>query len=883
MKKKLIFILSFFFICLFFTYIILTLIENRKKEHLDAEKKIIEVTYNTIIESYRVYSNIIYFNKLNTKETKAILENVYTSSREEQEKIRKNLYEHLIDMYNNMDDYKLKQLHFHLKNNDSFLRFHRPNKYGDNLTNIRNTVAYVNKYQQAISGFEEGRIYNGYRFVYPLKNNDIYLGSVETSVSMESIIDDLRRELNSEADFIIKKSVVDNIVLEEERNNYFSCLIDKNFYHEKDISNSENKNIEPIVKEYSTNNYTKMRNNLLSGEIFNFYSKYNNDYYITTYLPVKNAISNQTIAYIIISNKHNDLYDFIIQYLLFLAILIFLTMCMIYFIYRIDKTKTQLSKKEKVLKEVQKIAKLGYWELDIVENKLKWSDEVYHIFGFNPQEFEASYENFLKYIHPEDIKKVDKAYMDSIKNKTNYQIEHRIITKNGEIKYVEEECRHTFDEYGDVVQSLGTIHDLTSIKLYQLKIKKSKEQFESLVSHIPDMIYRCEIDDDFTMLYINNALETITGYRIDEMRFNRIISFASIIHRNDLAMVRKNIDSMVKNNTLNIDLEYRIISKDGRIIWINDNLQLINDEHHTYIEGVISDITSQKIAYDKLYKFIDTQDNIVILTTGKNIEFANKKFFQFLGFKDIEEYKTNHKCISDLFIEEEKFFNLSLLNEEENWVNIIQTLSHRKRVVAIKGINGITHAFSVTINKFEDAIYIVSFTDISETMLENMKLEQKVLRDTLTNAYNREFFENNYSRLIETFENEDMYFGLAMIDIDNFKKINDTYGHDVGDKILINLVSIIENSSRNDDILIRWGGEEFIMILKVSSENGLKIALENLRKTIENSKINNLPQITCSFGGTLYKDNELITDTIKRADESLYVAKNQGKNRIIIK
>mgnify|MGYP000973944959 CR=1 FL=1 len=91
---------------------------------------------------------------------------------------------------------------------------------------------------------------------------------------------ELRQQL--EADFIIKKSVVDNIVLEEERNNYFSCLIDKNFYHEKDISNSENKNIEPIVKEYSTNNYTKMKNNLLSGEIFNFYSKYNNDYYITT-------------------------------------------------------------------------------------------------------------------------------------------------------------------------------------------------------------------------------------------------------------------------------------------------------------------------------------------------------------------------------------------------------------------------------------------------------------------------------------------------------------------------------------------------------------------------------------------------------------------------
>ena len=473
--------------------------------------------------------------------------------------------------------------------------------------------------------------------------------------------------------------------------------------------------------------------------------------------------------------------------------------------------------------------------------------------------------------------------MNSIRNKTNYQVEHRIITKTGEIKYVEEECRHTFDEYGDVVQSLGTIHDITSIKLYQLKIKKSKEQFESLVSHIPDIIYRCEIDDDFTMLYINNAIETITGYKIDEIKFNKVISFANIIHPSDLAVVHKSIDSMIKNNVLNIDLEYRIISKDGRIIWINDNLQLISDENHSYFEGVISDITSQKIAYDKLYKFIDTQDNIVILTNGKNIEFANKKFFNFLGFKNIEEYKINHKCISDLFIEDDKFFNLSFVNENENWVNIIQTLSHRKRVVAIKGIDGITYAFSVTINKFEDAIYIVSFTDISETMLANLELEQKVLRDKLTNAYNREFFENNYKRLIETFENDEMYFGLGMIDIDNFKKINDTYGHDIGDKILVTLVSNVERSSRNDDILIRWGGEEFIMILKVSSENGLYIALENLRKIIENSKIDHLQKITCSFGGTLYEKNEPINNTIKRADEALYMAKAAGRNKVILK
>lgn len=84
------------------------------------EKKIIEVTYNTIIDAYKVYSNIIYFNKLNTKDTKSILENIYTSSKEEQNRIRTKLYTHLIDMYNNMEDYKLKQLHFQLKDNQKF-------------------------------------------------------------------------------------------------------------------------------------------------------------------------------------------------------------------------------------------------------------------------------------------------------------------------------------------------------------------------------------------------------------------------------------------------------------------------------------------------------------------------------------------------------------------------------------------------------------------------------------------------------------------------------------------------------------------------------------------------------------------------------------------
>lgn len=168
-------------------------------------------------------------------------------------------------------------------------------------------------------------------------------------------------------------------------------------------------------------------------------------------------------------------------------------------------------------------------------------------------------------------------------------------------------------------------------------------------------------------------------------------------------------------------------------------------------------------------------------------------------------------------------------------------------------------------------------------MLENIQLEEKTLRDKLTNAYNREFFENNYKRLIDTYKNEDKFFALTMIDIDDFKKVNDTFGHDIGDKVLINLVSKIEKTLRSDDVLIRWGGEEFIILLKVSSKVALELVLEKLRNTIENSKFKNLPKITCSFGGTLYENDENITETIKRADMALYTAKANGKNRIEIR
>ena len=162
-------------------------------------------------------------------------------------------------------------------------------------------------------------------------------------------------------------------------------------------------------------------------------------------------------------------------------------------------------------------------------------------------------------------------------------------------------------------------------------------------------------------------------------------------------------------------------------------------------------------------------------------------------------------------------------------------------------------------------------------------MENKSTHDKLTGAFNREYFESHKNLIINEYTKENHLLIFSILDIDFFKKVNDTYGHDIGDKVLKQFVQIIQNSSRNDDLVIRWGGEEFILLLKINSIDNAKKVLENIRKTIAQTSFEKVEHITCSIGATVYKENETIEDSFKRADKALYEAKNSGRNKVVIK
>ena len=138
---------------------------------------------------------------------------------------------------------------------------------------------------------------------------------------------------------------------------------------------------------------------------------------------------------------------------------------------------------EQRLNRAQEISHLGSWELDVAQDRLTWSDEVYRLFGLQPQEFGATYEAFLEAVHPEDRLAVDAAYSSSLKDgRDMYEIEHRVISRSsGEIRIVHEKCEHFRNETGQIIRSVGMVHDITERKQAEVALRRAHDELEQRV------------------------------------------------------------------------------------------------------------------------------------------------------------------------------------------------------------------------------------------------------------------------------------------------------------------------------------------------------------------------------------------------------------------
>lgn len=150
--------------------------------------------------------------------------------------------------------------------------------------------------------------------------------------------------------------------------------------------------------------------------------------------------------------------------------------------------------------------------------------------------------------------------------------------------------------------------------------------------------------------------------------------------------------------------------------------------------------------------------------------------------------------------------------------------------------------------------------------------------DTLTGIGNRRLFEEVFQAHQSLGDRYDVSLFLLLFDIDNFKSINDTFGHGVGDSVLKELARLVGKSIRKSDIFVRWGGEEFAVLLRYSDPMAVMKVADQIRKKIDKNSFETIVHVTCSFGLTSIEPNETLERVFERADKALYRAKRDGKN-----
>ncbi|GFP75245.1 GGDEF domain-containing protein [Clostridium fungisolvens] len=163
---------------------------------------------------------------------------------------------------------------------------------------------------------------------------------------------------------------------------------------------------------------------------------------------------------------------------------------------------------------------------------------------------------------------------------------------------------------------------------------------------------------------------------------------------------------------------------------------------------------------------------------------------------------------------------------------------------------------------------------------ENIKLKEEVLVDKLTGAFNRRKLHEIIEVELERCNRYNIPLAMIIFDIDDFKKINDKYGHSRGDLILKNITKVITSKLRKTDFFIRWGGEEFVILAPETNLEGALILGEKVRKLVSENIYVELERVTVSVGASEYKKELTYKEFFDKADKALYIAKNSGKNNV---
>jgi diguanylate cyclase (GGDEF)-like protein/PAS domain S-box-containing protein len=544
----------------------------------------------------------------------------------------------------------------------------------------------------------------------------------------------------------------------------------------------------------------------------------------------------------------------------------------------LERTRAEqaLRDSEALLAKAQEVAHIGSWSWDIASNDVLWSRETYRLFGVAPETGEHPWRILERVVHPDDRGRLQQAIERTARTGEAQPLEFRLVWADGteHVLWAEGELLRAPD--GRPARMIGTVQDITERKRAEIALAQSESNFRALTENANVGIL---VNHHGKHVFANNRLLDMLGYTAEEIRATGV---KELVHPreydNVLARFRDRLDGKPAPNTY----ETVFMTKTGQAVPVELTAAKTTWQGEPAGLVFLHDIRERLRTEEQMRKLSSaleqTADSVLVTDRAGVIEYVNPAFEKTTGYTRAEALGQTprlvksgkqgvgfYKKLWDTILAGEVFSEVFVNRRKDG-----SLYYEEKTISPLKGPAGvITH-------------FVATGKDVTERVQVQERLQHMAQHDALTELPNRVLFLDRLKQSLARARWHQRLVAVLFVDMDRFKTINDTLGHEVGDRLLQALAERFTVGVREGDTVARFGGDEFVILLDdVASEKDIGAVAQKILEalappfTIDGQSL----YITASIGVSLYpNDGEDSGTLVKNADIAMYRAKEIGKN-----
>jgi diguanylate cyclase (GGDEF)-like protein/PAS domain S-box-containing protein len=532
-------------------------------------------------------------------------------------------------------------------------------------------------------------------------------------------------------------------------------------------------------------------------------------------------------------------------------------------------------------------AKMGTWDWDLTTGMLSWSEESETLHGLAPGTFIGSYEAFLDGLHPEDRPRIESAVNAALASGEDYEAEYRVVGQDGAANWEYVKGKLIRDAAGGPVRMTGVAVDITARRQAEEELRRNEERFRSLVQNTADII--AIVEADATVRYVSPAIEHVLGYRADEIIGTRSIA---LHHPEDTTGARVSFAEALDRPGESISYQLRARHADGS--WRRLEVTLTNHLADPGVGGLIvnaRDVTERWRAERQLreaearYRALVEQiaavvyvDDVEGPSRERVTRYISPQIEAMLGYTAAEWVADRTLWAARLHPDDQHRTMAEVVRTTESGDPFrveYRLLARNGRTVWVRD-----EAVPVRDTAGRPVSWHGIVHDVTERKALEAQLAYQAFHDALTGLPNRALFNDRLEHALQTAARHGEPVAVLFLDLDRFKVVNDSLGHEAGDRLLIEAGERFTSCLRAGDTIARLGGDEFAILVEGVSGDEAHLAADRILNELR------LPfrlagqeiYATASIGIALSAPERTTPgELLRAADVALYEAKRSGR------